>query len=130
MSVIDKIKDVLPEKVNPEPAVKELSKNQNGALFIISMCVAVGLLVLVIYMAIHHSTVSRADMKREHAECQTQINALSRKLDSVQHINERLRDSIAEYHVLQRYNVIAGPKELIITKKAQAPSIPRRGNRK
>jgi len=112
MDINESIKEILPEKINPQKAVNNLSKNQSGALFIVSMCIAIVLLFIIIFQATISTHDAKKDKATSHLECALQISELRLKLDSVRILNEQLKDSLLEYKLKERYEIIITPKKI------------------
>ncbi|AYD48188.1 hypothetical protein [Arachidicoccus soli] len=111
------IKDVLPEKLNPEAAVENLSKTQSGALYIVSLCIVVPLLALIIWLAINNANGSKADRDNAAIKYDAQITALQNANDSLRNANQDLHDSLFKTQIINQFNITSGAKQIILTPK-------------
>lgn len=117
--LLDDIKDKIPE-VNPAPAVEGLSKNQSGALYIVSLCIAIPLLAIIVWLAISNVHDTKADKDKAAQACAAQVAALQHYNDSMRTENQQLHDSLTQYKIFQQFNITPGKKQIIIIPKTEA----------
>ncbi len=117
----ENITNYLPtEKINPEEAVKTLSKRESGALVVLFSVIIIILIVVIVYLAMHSNPQcgeEKAALRADNAVLNKRIMFLEQNRDFERQQKETLQDSLRRYELFEQFNAQPGTKQIILEPK-------------